>query len=100
MSTNSFLVLAGSAQGDPTKSGTHVSLQSECSLLNKNHSNVDTTSIYLKLLCTFKFAGSIPQALLFNSSDLEKWTYISTVWIGNSTIGPRAEYVMIRKVAI
>ena len=100
MSTNSFLVLAGSAQGDPTKEGMHVSLQSECALLNENHSDIDTTIIYLKLLCPLKFAGSIPQALLFNSSDLEKWTYVSTVWVGNSTIGPRAEYVMIHKVAI
>ena len=40
-----------------------------------------------------KSVGSIPQALLFNSSDLVKWTYVTTVWTGNSTIGPRAEYV-------
>ena len=67
---------------------------------NKNYSDGDATSIYLKPLRPLKFTGSIPQALLFNSSDLKKWTYVSTVWIGNSTVGPRAEYVMIRKVAI
>ena len=72
----------------------HVCLQSVCEL--EAHIVTNSTlmlSGYLKLPCPFKFAGSIPQALLFNSSDLEKWTYVSTVWIGNSTIGPRAEYV-------
>ncbi|XP_065891882.1 sucrose-6-phosphate hydrolase-like isoform X1 [Dysidea avara] len=52
-----YMVLVGSAQGDPTKT------------------------------------GSIPQALLFNSSNLINWEYVSTVWIGNSTLGPRAECV-------
>ena len=78
MSTNSFLVLVGSAQGDPTKSGTHT----------YRHNYTYACSQLL-----FKFIGSIPQALLFNSSDLVKWTYVTTVWVGNSSIGPRAEYV-------
>ena len=33
MSKKSFLVLAGSAQGDPTKSGTHTHLQSVCAFI-------------------------------------------------------------------
>ncbi len=93
MSTNSFLVLAGSAQGDPTKSGTHTRMSTICVWLEAHIVTNSYAQWLFKLPCPFKFAGSIPQALLFNSSDLEKWTYVSTVWIGNSTIGPRAEYV-------